>query len=214
MTCALQLAWHCWGRRRGVQAIARKKQRKARDRALQKADFLALFAALDPIAHSYFTDGSSFGNLGPAGAGFVCEQAGVYASEDIGVNTNNVAEVKALSNAIDHAITTSNNLPTEQRPPIHFFIDNQYAINVVSGKWKAKSNRPMFREGISKLRALQALTPARLFWVPGHSEVVGNEICDWLAKRGASETTSIDPPPAEISSKSNPANQSSLQSPS
>ena len=34
-----------------------------------------------------------------------------------------------------------------------------------------------------------------LIWAPGHAKIMGNEIADYLAKRGADEITSTDRPP-------------------
>ncbi len=47
-----------------------KPKRRARDRIVERTTFLQFLEHVAEKAFLYFTDGSSFGNPGPSGAGF------------------------------------------------------------------------------------------------------------------------------------------------
>ena len=81
---------------RELQATASSTQkRKKRNREKQRREFEALFASLSPSTRVY-TDGSSYGNPGPSGSGFIVGKPGqptTYHSFSLGRTTNNVAEL-------------------------------------------------------------------------------------------------------------------------
>ena len=73
---------------------------KKRDKTMEKLRFEALLKSLPSHAVHVYTDGSSYGNPGPAGSGFVIRDAGgnyiMQRSHSLGERTNNFAEVDAL----------------------------------------------------------------------------------------------------------------------
>ena len=152
-----------------------KKRSSKRNRTRERQEFLALLATLPLDTMSVYTDGSSYGNPGPAGSGFVVfhhdDTPNDYHSCDIGEATNNVAELQAILKSLRLLLA---------RPPrsqlIHFFVDNQYGINVTLGKWKAKSNKKLVLSIQNALSLLRELATMNFFWVPGHARVFGNEV--------------------------------------
>jgi hypothetical protein len=65
-------------------------------------------------------------------------------------------------------------------------------------EWVAKSNLVLIRQAQTLLCRLKQRFATHLLWVPGHAQIPGNEIADWLAKRGAQGTSTCDPPPESI----------------
>ena len=165
-----------------------KPKRSPRDRAAEGTRFLQTLEHVEEKAFLYFTDGSSFGNPGPSGAGFAayCDNSLVdSAAFSLGETSNNVAELHGLREALADA--RSRHDPHGCCPPrrIYIFTDNLYALNVSIGKWKAKAHRPLIatiQKLITDLRRSSFLT---IGWVPGHADVEGNEAADKLAKLGA-----------------------------
>ena len=51
--------------------------------------------------------------------------------------------------------------------------------------WKAKCHRPLIRQIHLTLASLLKLTQVFFLWVPAHAMIYGNEVADYLAKRGA-----------------------------
>ena len=180
---------------RELKATTTKRPKK-RNRTRQRQEFLALLTTIPPTTSAY-TDGSSFGNPGPAGAGFVIYSPDntpiAHRSSDLGNTTNNVAELTALLQAILWLI--------DHPPPngVAFFIDNMLTINLAEGKWKAKSSRRLVDSLLSTLARLRAITTVSFYWVPGHALILGNEVADWMAKQGAKGSPSSDAPPDAVS---------------
>ena len=98
---------------------------------------------------------------GPAGAGVVILALDILQhceSRWLGVATNNIAELEALDMSILHALNECHHIPPDRRRPIHFFIDNAYALNTVQQKWKAKCNRRLIKRVSDNLKFLNTLT--------------------------------------------------------
>ena len=47
----------------------------------------------------------------------------------------------------------------------------------------------------NNIRVIAQTNNVLLIWVPGHAKIIGNEIADYLAKRGADDVTSNARPP-------------------
>ena len=165
-----------------------KPKRSPRDRAAERTRFLQTLVHVEEKAFLYFTDGSSFGNPGPAGAGFAayCDNSLVdSAAFSLGETSNNVAELHGLREALADA--RSRHDPHGCCPPrrVYVFSDNQYALNVSIGKWKAKAHRPLIANIIELITFLRQRSHLTISWVPGHADIEGNEVADKLAKQGA-----------------------------
>ena len=84
--------------------------------------------------------------------------------------------------------------PSAQIPPVFIFVDNQFAIKAANGQSKIRANKALVAIVQHSLNVLRELTPATLVWVPGHSNIGGNDVADALAKRGAKGISSDQPP--------------------
>lgn len=128
-------------------------------------------------AITVYADGACSGNPGPAGLGVVLldGESRVEVSEYIGQATNNVAELSAILRAIVEV--------ADSERPIHIHTDSSYAIGVLQKGWKAKANADLVAEIRDAIRARRSV---RLFYVPGHAGVAGNERADSLARDAVS----------------------------
>ena len=103
-----------------------KPKRSPRDRAADGTRFLQTLEHVEEKAFLYFTDGSSFGNPGPSGAGFAayCDNSLVdSAAFSLGETSNNVAELHGLREALRRAVQarrprllTKTHLHLQRRP--------------------------------------------------------------------------------------------------
>jgi ribonuclease HI len=94
---------------------------------------------------TFFIDGGSRGNPGPAGYGVAVKNAGdetiATLSKFLGIQTNNYAEYSALLAALDYA--TRHHLAH-----IRVFSDSELLVRQMTGKYKVKSPdlRPLFEQ--------------------------------------------------------------------
>ena len=149
---------------------------------MEKTVFQACLSAIPSDSYQYYTDGSSYGNPGPAGAGAVryCRGTltGVW-SRSLGVATNDAAELEGILLALEDARTTSEPLP------IYVFVDNRAAVRVAIGRASPEWCPGVVDKIRAALDSLSALHEVHFFWVPGHADVEGNELADRAAKVGA-----------------------------
>ncbi len=121
-----------------------------------------------------YTDGACSGNPGPAGVGVYMElpDETVEISEYIGLGTNNVAELAAISRALS-AISEADR---ERR--IHLYTDSGWSLGVLILGWNAKTNL----ERIAGIQEQMKQFPnLELLKVRGHAGNPGNEEADRLA---------------------------------
>ena len=146
-----------------------------------------------------FTDGSSYGNPGPAGCGVVYQfpgQARKHTSLYLHHRaSNNVAELHGILTACNRIRA---DLPDAlaQIPQVFIFVDNQFAIKAANGQSRIRANKALVAIVQQSLADLRKLTPVTLMWVPGHADIGGNDVADALAKRGARGISSDQAPPA------------------
>ena len=161
------------------------KPRKPRNRSREKREFEAVLRALPSRCIRGFTDGSSQDDQTRAGAGYTffnpLSHRRYYSSLHLGLGSNNAAELVALSRIFPHL--HDHLLPSASpRLPVQIFVDSKYAINVVEGKWQARSNRTLVTQAKMALAHLRSVTQVHLFWVPSHSGIYENDIADLLAE--------------------------------
>ena len=158
---------------------------------------------IDHLAHNQppnslaiFTDGSSLEGQTKCGAGLhITRQGGsndplsnnVNISIALGRNDNNFGEMAALLIAIKIAHTHNIAFPDE---PIHIFTDSLLSVGFLNDTWPsptckplAHATRELYDKGLQEHKL-------RLYWIKGHSKILGNEICDKEAKKGAKRTSS------------------------
>lgn len=125
-----------------------------------------------------YTDGSSKPtNPGPSGLGVLLVKDNLIIecrSEFLGHGTNNIAELMAISVALN--ILKQKNFSWE---PSIILTDSKYAIGVLVEGWKAKKNIDL----IKKIKnQMEDFPNTELKWVKGHSGDRYNDIVDKLAK--------------------------------
>lgn len=144
-----------------------------------------------------YTDGSSKGNPGSGGWGFVVVQNGkevktVYG----GVHevTNNQMELLAVKQALDWVVSVYGQSPPY--PSIVIYSDSEYVVNCCSkwmatwkrNGWKTADKRPVKNQDILEIIdvALNKV-PVSFSWVKGHSRNQWNTVADQLACQGSAE---------------------------
>jgi len=121
-----------------------------------------------------WTDGACSGNPGPAGLGAVLIEAHqrTEISGWIGEATNNIAELRAIEEALNH-------IP-DAAMPVDLYTDSSYSIGVLTKGWKAKANKEL----IERIRGVvRQFTNLQMHWVKGHVGTEENECADELARR-------------------------------
>ena len=91
------------------------------------------------------------------------------------VGSNNTGEVTAIIEALLHAHSQA-----ATRAVTHS--DSLWAINTITGRWRAKHHKPLITLARQLSRANGVVT--RLHWVKGHAGHEGNEIADREAEKG------------------------------
>ena len=153
-----------------LKSIEKQKSKAKRDKSAEKLAFISGLDSIPPEDLSIYTDGSSFGNPGPSGAGFVvlpnstCPEH--HYSIDIGHSTNNVAELVGIEKACSFLLST---LSGSSCPKVHIYIDNQYAIRMADSTGRARANRRQVKLTREALTNLRLITSVSLHWVPGHA---------------------------------------------
>ena len=125
-----------------------------------------------------WTDGACSGNPGPMGIGIVvvADRQRAERGEYLGVGTNNIAELTAISRGLDLAAE----LAPDRSRPIRVYSDSSYALGLLGKGWKAKANQDL----VASLRDQLATFPlVKLVKVAGHAGVDNNERCDQLARQ-------------------------------
>ena len=146
---------------------------RARGSARRRAGRTGAAAAGSGEAVVIHTDGSCFGNPGPAGIGVLLEWKGATKeiSRYLGEGTNNIAELTAIRVALEQV--------KNRRLPVRVHTDSAYAIGVLSEGWRVNENREL----VASIQALmREFTDLRLIKVRGHAGDPRNERVDQLAR--------------------------------
>lgn len=123
-----------------------------------------------------YTDGSAnnFSPYGEGGYAYIIanqhKQVISQFSEGELHATNNTMELKAIIKGCE-AIK-------EDNAKVIVVSDSQYALNVLSGKWKAKANLELVKEHLENIQRLNI----EYVWVKGHNGNELNEMADQLAQ--------------------------------
>jgi ribonuclease HI len=156
---------------------SKKQQAQAGEHARE------LIADLDPQTVIVYTDGACHGNPGPAGSAAVIDLPAsadrkaerIEANRALGTATNNIAELEAISLALD--ILDEEQLAPQV--PVAVLTDSTYCHGLLVKGWKAKANQQLV-DGLRQRLAVQ--------WLAGHVGTPGNERADQLANEAIAGT--------------------------
>jgi len=126
-----------------------------------------------------YTDGASSGNPGPAGIGVVLRFGSheKEISKNIGIATNNVAELTAIKTALKAIKTTE--------IPVRLYSDSQYCYGLLSLGWKPKQNEKL----VATIKTLMGrFKDLRILKVEAHAGIDDNERADRLARKATRQT--------------------------
>ena len=127
-----------------------------------------------------FTDGSSLGNPGPAGAAAILLTEGYprkIIARPLGERTNNQAELAAV-------LISLRALKNPAQCLIHLFTDSQLIKGLLIDNWKAKANLNLVKAVRDLVKTLGGLEVIK---VKGHSGDPLNELANSLARKEAAE---------------------------
>ena len=79
--------------------------------------------------------------------------------------------------------------------PVYIFIDSTTTIKVGLGYTRNTSMPVKTNATVAFLSKIACYNPIYLIWCPAHIGIIGNEVADFLAKRGASGVSSMECPP-------------------
>ena len=119
-----------------------------------------------------YVDGACVPNPGKAAIGVVLRYGRLMKEhmDLIGYGTNNIAEITAIKHGLE--------MVKNRTYPVKLYSDSLYAINTLSGKWRAKVNIDLIRE---TKELLETFDSVELIWVRGHAGNQYQERADELA---------------------------------
>jgi len=137
-------------------------------------------ALVPPGTIVVYTDGASSGNPGPSGIGVVLrfESRKKEISKDIGIATNNIAELMAIKTALEAIRTTD--------IPVQLYTDSKYCYGLLVLGWKAKRNEALV---IAIRKLMKRFSNLEILKVAGHAGIADNERADHLARAGVNKRT-------------------------
>ena len=173
------------------------KKKATREEDKRQLDTLMLSL---PPGIDIYTDGSSLTNPGPAGAGIYVKSAlniqPIFKSVSLGEASNNDAELCALHEATQIIENKIHLAPAHT--PVYVFIDSTTTIKVGLGYTRSTSMPVKANATAINLRRIALHNPIYLIWCPAHIGIIGNEVADFLAKRGAAGVSSMECPPQDF----------------
>jgi len=135
-----------------------------------------------------YTDGSSIGNPGPGGAGFVAVSGSEImeeCSQNLGRCTNNFAEYSAVVAALEYYYDTVTHSNFKN---VIVYTDSMLVVNQVNGVWKVKNKAllDLYSKVVSVKSDIQKVGKSVTFkHVKAHCGNVYNERADTLANTAA-----------------------------
>jgi ribonuclease HI len=182
-------------KKRNSTTYGNASTRSDQQKAIAFSDASKLIASLPDNAILVFTDGSALGNPGPAGAGaFITVRSSPHSDyrllHPLGHSTNNAGELWAIGMALSFIKDRPRLKVLACLSPIYVLTDSLFAINAIS---KGYTKVPALKPVVKLLRELLDNMPGynkkpKLYWIPGHAGVMGNETADSLATSASSKS--------------------------
>ena len=172
--------------------------RSASQKALALADALTFVNSIPSDSAIVYTDGSSLGNPGPAGAGALVVSPSIpgptvfrrlhcslcTAGE---ARSNNFAELWAVGMALSFLLDSWHN-----RPTIYILSDSKFIIDLLNRLSFSVDFEHLISNVLTLKDAYSSSQQAiRFCWVPGHSGLIGNEVADEMANVGSGSTRAL-----------------------
>ena len=134
-----------------------------------------------------FTDGSARPNPGPAGAGsFISKKTNsdpmhiASLAAGIGPATNNTGEIFAVGLTLEHCLSIG------YRGDLHIYTDSKITQGAITQGWSAgAANSTILYKLRNLIHTNRNLIKLHIHWIPGHSDIPGNDAADSLANAGA-----------------------------
>jgi ribonuclease HI len=163
--------------------------RKSRARARAILNAIRAIISIPATSTIVYTDGSASPNPGPSGAGaWICPPSSYNSClfRALGHGSNNIGELWAIGMAIAFLIEEDN------VNDVVICTDSEYSIGVLSLGHQPKTLLPLITKIQENMASAKFL--CSFIWVPGHSDIEGNEIADRLAGMGTRISTKEEVP--------------------
>ena len=180
-----------------VTHLKNKSMSKKTDPVLLKLEAEDTIAAYPPEWIHIYTDGSAFKATVNAGYGaWICFPDGTSKelSDACGSTCSNYeAEIKGILSALEYIQTTFQEKPASVND-IVIFSDSKSALQAIESR---SMDNDEIMETLLLMDKLLSAYASRLVlqWIPGHTDIAGNEKADRLSKKGAQQQQPLKPTP-------------------
>ena len=171
-------------------AVGSSSNRTKAQEQLARGAFNSFYEDISPDSLLAFTDGSVLGSacVGNGGYGVVLHKKNedpLIISGSVGRMTDNVnCELRGIIEALKLMVVKCSS--DKSITKIFVFTDCRSAIDILAKQNNAHKRLRELKEVWYSLERLKALNiDLKLVWIPGHANILGNELADVAAKKGS-----------------------------